>query len=86
METAINNFESLDGKPFEWIEHEGKRYANQKQFAELLGIKPQNLRRWINKHRLSMPDLITLPRHNQNLYPYELVCIVDFKAQFREFI
>lgn len=61
-------------KPFEWIEHEGKRYANQKQFASLLGIRTQNLKRWLLQRKISVLNLITLDKLNQTLYPYEIVC------------
>lgn len=63
-------------KPFEWVEHEGKRYANQKQFAELLGIRADTLKRWLKQRKISIHNLCTLPKLNQTLYPYETVCTV----------
>jgi len=61
-------------KPFEWIEYEGKRYANQKQFAQLLGIYAQNVNRWLEQRKIGVLNLIRAKESNQVLYPYEVVC------------
>lgn len=81
-------------KPFEWIEHEGKRYATQEQFAAFMGVRTDNLKRWLKQHKVNVLNLSTIKLDRRILYPYEFVSTVvlthevksDFGKTFKKYL